>query len=452
MKKKKTTRTLLIIIFALLIFSPLFVMPFVGSQLGRNFQRELSIVLGFIGLTMAGWQLAPVSRFTPAQKVFDMDRLYKVHHILSLLAVLFVTVHYLLLVFNLIALFDPEANFVNQWAVDLLNIFSAETPLRAKMGVSSLLAYILIGITSAWRKQMRLDYDFWRVLHDIFTVIIVAAGLAHILLVNNYSAAPAMQILLWVQTLLWILAALYIRVIKPIYQLRRPYEIVDVRYEAQGVYSLVLTARGFTIPDFHPGQVAWLTVRESPFSLRRYPFSIASSNKNTKRVEFAIKELGDFTATIKDLKKGETAYVDGPFGSYNITAPEIKGMVLIAGGIGIAPIMSILRSMKDANDTRPAYLFYGMQTPQDYAFRSELEQMNAQNPNFHLVAVMERPDANWQGATGFITREMLLNTLPDHYKDLHYFVCGPLPMISVMERYFKDLGIEKTHTEKFEMA
>jgi predicted ferric reductase len=450
--KKQVMRPLLIIIFALLIFSPLFVMPFVGPQLSRDFQRELSVVLGFIGLTMAGWQLAPVSRFTPAQKVFDMDRLYKIHHILSLMAVVFVTVHYLLLVFNLSALFDPETSLVNQWAVNLLNIFSADTPLRAKMGVSSLLAYILIGITSVWRKQMRLDYDFWRVLHDIFTVIIVAAGLAHILLVNRYSAAPAMQILLWVQTSLWILAALYIRVFKPIQQLHQPYEIIEVRYEAQGVYSLALTPRGFPIPDFHPGQVAWLTVRESPFSLRRYPFSIASSNKNAERVEFAIKELGDFTATIKDLKKGETAYVDGPFGSYNITDPGVEGMVLIAGGIGIAPIMSILRSMKDENDTRPAYLFYGMQTAQDYAFRPELEQMAAQNPNFHLVPVMERPDAAWQGATGFITREMLVKTLPQNYKDLHYFVCGPLPMISVMERYFKDLGIDKSHTEKFEMA
>ncbi|HET59612.1 MAG TPA: hypothetical protein ENN32_04515 [Chloroflexi bacterium] len=444
---KNIMRPILIIIFALLIFSPLFVMPFVGPQLGRNFQRELSIVLGFIGLTMAGWQLAPVSRFTPAQKVFNMDRLYKIHHILSLLAVVFVTAHYLLLLLN----FSEGISF-NQWALNLLKVFSAETPLRAKMGVSSLLAYILIGITSAWRKQLRLDYDFWRVLHDIFTVIIVAAGLTHILLVNNYSSAPAMQILLWVQTSLWILAALYIRVFKPIQQLRQPYEIVEVRYEAQGVYSLALSPRGFPIPDFHPGQVAWLTVRESPFSLRRYPFSIASSNKNTERVEFAIKELGNFTATIKDLKKGETAYIDGPFGHHNITAPEVEGMVLIAGGIGIAPIMSILRSMKDENDTRPAYLLYGMQTPQDYAFRSELEQLAAQNPNFHLVPVFERPDQGWQGATGFITEKLMTEVLPDNYRDLHYFVCGPHPMIKAMELCFGNLGIEKLHTEKFEMA
>jgi predicted ferric reductase len=444
---KNIMRPILIIIFALLIFSPLFVMPFVGPQLSRNFQRELSIVLGFIGLTMAGWQLAPVSRFTPAQKVFDMDRLYKIHHVLSLLAVVFVTVHYLLLVLN----FSEGISF-NQWALNLLNVFSAETPLRAKMGVASLLAYILIGITSALRKQLRLDYDFWRVLHDIFTVIIVAAGLTHILLVNNYSSAPAMQALLWVQTSLWILAALYIRVFKPIQQLHQPYEIVEVRYEAQGVYSLALSPRGFPIPDFHPGQVAWLTVRESPFSLRRYPFSIASSNKNAERVEFAIKELGDFTATIKDLKKGETAYVDGPFGSYNITDPEVEGMVLIAGGIGIAPIMSILRSMKDDNDTRPAYLFYGMQTPQDYAFRPELEQLAAQNPNFHLVPVFERPDQGWQGATGFITEKLMTEVLPENYRDLHYFVCGPHPMINAMELCFGNLGIEKSHTEKFEMA
>ena len=248
-------RPLLVILFFLLIFSPLFVMPFVEPGLSRGWQREFSIILGFVGLTLAGWQLAPISRFTPAQKLFNMDRLYTIHHTLSVLSAAFVLIHYLLLLFNF------EAGIgINTWALNLLNVFTA--PLRAQMAVLSLTAYLLITITSVFRQRLELDYDAWRIMHDIFTLILVGAGLTHVLLVGKYSAAPAMNTLLWVETSLWILAALYIRIIKPLYQLRHPYKIVEVRQEVEHAFTLVLEPQGFDLPNF-PSRPGCLVDRAS---------------------------------------------------------------------------------------------------------------------------------------------------------------------------------------------
>ncbi len=238
---------LLVILFFLMILSPLLLMPFVGEKLNRDFQREFSVVLGFIGLTMAGWQLAPVSRFTPAQKLFNMDKLYRVHHILSLASAVFVLAHYLLLLIN----FEAGVG-INQWALALLNIFTA--PLRAKFGVLALLAYLLITITSVFRKPLKVDYDAWRILHDIFTLLLVGGGLAHVLLVNKYSAAPPMRALLWAQTILWVLAALYIRVFKPLWQLKHPYKITRVHQEVETVFTLRLTPHGFPFRQLPPGR------------------------------------------------------------------------------------------------------------------------------------------------------------------------------------------------------
>jgi predicted ferric reductase len=447
--KKQVMRPVLIIIFALLIFSPLFVMPFVAEKLGRGWQRELSVTLGFVGLTLAGWQLAPVSRFTPAQKLFNMDRLYTFHHILSLLSALFVLVHYLLLLMN----FDAGVG-INNWALNLLNVFSADTPLRAQMGVLSILAYVLISITSVFRQKLNLSYDAWHVLHDFFTVVLVGAGLTHILLVGRYAGTPAMKTLLWAQTALWILAALYIRVFKPLHQLRHPYKITAVRQETEEVFSLDLTPQGFDLPAFHPGQVAWLTVRRSPFSMHRHPFSVASSAYNRNYFTFAIKNLGDFTSTIKDLKVGETVYIDGPFGYYDITQPENKGIVLIAGGIGIAPAMSILRSMRDAKDTRPVHLFYGHKVLQHVEFHDELVALEKQLPNFRYINVLEQPPADWDGYTGFITTKVLKAELPANYKKFNFFVCGPLPMMKAVRGCLEALEVSKAqaHFEEFEMA
>ena len=445
--KKEYLRPLLVILFFLFIFLPVFVMPFVEPGLSRGWQREFSIMLGFVGLTMAGWQLAPVSRFTPAQKLFNLDRLYRFHHLLSLLSALFVTVHYLLLLFN----FEAGVG-INGWALALLNIFTA--PLRAKMGVASLLAYLLITITSVYRKQLRLDYDAWRVLHDIFTLALVGAGLTHVLLVGKYSAAPIMKTLLWFETALWVLAALYIRVIKPMQQLRKPYQIVEVCEEVDNVFSLILEPLGFDLPDFHPGQVAWLTVRRSPFSLRRHPFSVSSSVYNRKQFTFTIKELGDFTKTIRDLKKGETVYVDGPFGYYDVTSPENKGIVLIAGGIGIAPAMSVLRSMSDGKDPREVLLFYGHKHIEHVVFDEELKKLEESSLNFKNFVVIEQPPEDWQGYKGFITSDIMRKELPSNYRDLCYFVCGPLPMMSAIRKIMTRLEVpaSNVHYEEFNMA
>lgn len=446
---KKFFRIVLPVLFFLLIASPLFIMPFVAEKLGRGWQRELSVALGFVGLTLAGWQLAPVSRFTPAQKLFNMDKLYTLHHILSVLSALFVLVHYLLLLMN----FEAGVG-VNNWALNLLNIFSAEVPLRAKMGVLSLLAYLLITLTSVFRSQLKLGYDAWHALHDVFTLVLVGGGLTHVLLVGRYSAAPAMNTLLWALTAMWILAALYIRVFKPLYQLRHPYKITAVKAETEGVYSLSIAPQGFALPEFHPGQVAWLTVRKSPFSLQRNPFSVASSAHNREEFTFAIKELGDFTRTVKDLKVGETVYLDGPFGHYDITRPEVTGMVLVAGGIGIAPAMSILRSLRDAHDTRPVRLFYGHNVLEHVEFRKELIQLERELADFRCINVLQHPPADWTGYAGFITTEVLRAELPQNYKELNYFVCGPLPMMSAIRASLEELEVPKTqtHFEEFKMA
>ena len=447
--KTKFWRTLLPILFILLIASPLFIMPFVAEKLGRGWQRELSVALGFVGLTLAGWQLAPVSRFTPAQKLFNMDKLYTLHHIMSVLSALFVLVHYLLLLMN----FEAGIGF-NNWAINLLNIFSPDVPLRAKMGVLSLLAYLLITITSVFRQQLKLGYDLWRAAHDVFTLILVGAGLTHVLLVGRYSAAPAMNTLLWVLTSMWVLAALYIRVFKPLHQLRHPYKITEIHQETEGVYSLSVAPQGFDLPEFHPGQVAWLTVRNSPFSLKRNPFSVASSVQNRKHFTFAIKELGDFTSTIKDLKVGESVYVDGPFGHYDITDPKNEGIVLIAGGIGIAPAMSVLRSMRDAKDERPVRLFYGHNVLEHVEFCDELAALEKELHDFRCFNVLQHPPKDWTGYSGFITTDVLRAELPKNYKEFNYFVCGPLPMMNAIRTSLEALEVpqDNAHFEEFNMA
>ena len=127
---------------------------------------------------------------------------------------------------------------------------------------------------------------------------------------------------------------------------------------------------------FQPGRFAWLTFSRSPFSATEHPFSFSSNAEHTTPLTFTIKELGDFTSTVKDLPVGQRIYVDGPFGIMSIDQyPDAKSFILIAGGVGITPMMSMLRTAAERGDTRPLQLFYAISTLEDATFREEIEEL-----------------------------------------------------------------------------
>ncbi|MDW8479637.1 MAG: c-type cytochrome [Xanthomonadales bacterium] len=164
-----------------------------------------------------------------------------------------------------------------------------------------------------------------------------------------------------------------------------------------------------------------------------HPFSIASA-PGQPELEFAIKELGDFTSRIGELPAGTRAYVDGPYGAFSIDRhPEASGFVFVAGGAGIAPILSMIRAMAARGDLRPAVLFYGNRRLDRAAYREELEALAARLP-LRVVHVLHDPEPGWEGERGFIDQAVLARHLPKERRGWHAFVCGPKPMIRLAER------------------
>jgi predicted ferric reductase len=216
----------------------------------------------------------------------------------------------------------------------------------------------------------------------------------------------------------------------------------------------VLRPKGHEGLDFHASQVAWININSSPFTLHKNPFSISGSAHRKDELRFSIKNLGDFTSTVGDLKGGETVYVDGPFGSFSLEKPNTKeGLVLMAGGIGAAPVMSILHTLADSNDQRPVYFFYGCYDEENIIFFKEIENLK-KKLNLKVFYVLEKPKNPEKNLQGYITRDLLDQKLPGNRAELYYFVCGPLPMIGAMESHMAYLGIPdyQVTTEKYEMA
>jgi predicted ferric reductase len=163
----------------------------------------------------------------------------------------------------------------------------------------------------------------------------------------------------------------------------------------------------------------------------------------------SIRNLGDFTSTIGDIPIGQRIRLDGPYGAFTIGNPA-DVHVLIAGGVGITPMMSMLRTLADRGDKRPVILLYGSRDWDSVTFREELEALKARL-DLKLVHVLTQPPAGWTGEKGLITAELFKRRLPPPYADHEYFICGPDKMMDAIEKALAELDVplSKYHSERY---
>ena len=431
-----------ILVYLLLITAPLIILLIGEVPEGREFWREFSVALGFAGLAMMSLQFVLTARFKSLKAPYGADIVYHFHRQISLVGLVLILAHPLLLF-----IFQPDY-------LKLLNLFTA--PWRARAGVTSVILLLILIGASIWRKQLKINYTSWRIWHGILATVVVALVIVHVVLARHYLNTPWKQALWIGYGAVWILLLLYTRILKPLLLLRRPYVIDSVTPERGSAWSLTVKPDGHPGMRFQPGQFAWITVRASPFAEAEHPFSISSSAEQADRLTFTIKELGDFTRTIKNLQPGEKVYVDGPFGHFSVDRhPHAEQFVFIAGGVGITPMMSTLRTLADRRDRRALTLIYASRDWDSVIFREELDRLSGVL-DLKLVHVLEKPPADWQGEQGYINQAILERHLPaDRARNtVEVFICGPLPMLNAVENALSALGVPfgDFHSERFDLV
>jgi predicted ferric reductase len=428
-----------VFIYLLFILAPLFAL-LAGSFLpARDFWTELSVAIGYAGLAMMGLQFGLTARFRHVTKPWGEDVIYQFHRQLSLVAVALVILHPIIL-FG-----------VRPGRLSMLNFF--QTTWRVRFGTASLYLLLLLVAMGLWRTKMKIRYETWHLSHIALAVTAIAAGLLHMVGFGRYLVDPWKRGLWIGLTLFWIGLLLYVRIIKPMFILRRPYLVAEVRKERGDTWTLVMEPDGHSGFCFSPGQFAWLTLWGNPFKITGHPFSLSSSAAVWDgHVEMSIRRLGDFTGTIHKVTVGKRVYLDGPYGAFTIGAPADMH-VLVAGGIGITPMMSMIRTLADRGDKRAVILLYGSKDWESITFREDLESLKARL-DLTVVHVLENPPTGWAGERGFITAEMFMRHLPPPYAGHEYFICGPDVMMDAIEKALKGLSVplSKYHSERYSFA
>ena len=171
-------------------------------------------------------------------------------------------------------------------------------------------------------------------------------------------------------------------------------------------------------------------------------FSLLSTPQDNHITVTTRIQTSAFKRMLCTFKPGDEIKFAGPSGNFTLHEDGNTPAVMIAGGIGIAPFYSMIRDCAAREPQRAITLFYGNQTNKDGAYLSELTALARQMPNFKLVAVLNAPEADWQGETGFITHTMIRKYVVDLASPI-YYICGSPVMVTTLQETLLEMGIDQ---------
>ena len=395
------------------------------------------VALGFAGMTMMALQVVISSRAPSFTRPFGIEHLLRVHRAAGFLVLGLIAGH----IITVIGAEDDRARWLDP----------VDGPVAGKLGLGAVALLILLLVSVLWRRLLGIRYETWRGLHVAFGLGALALAFGHILAVSRFTETGTIRWLTLGFVVVALIAAFYLRVLRQFAAARRPYRVAHSSREPDGSITLGLEAVDHPGAPFRPGQFAWLKHAEFPYALTEHPFSYASSAHDPARPSFTVKPVGDFTSALERLEFDDQILIDGPHGSPALV--DERDCVLIAGGSGITPAMSILRTALEEGDPRHFLLLYFLRDAADASFPAELRSL-AERDGIRVEIVPSRPTRDWAGPSGRVSATLLDKLLPADRGRWSYFVCGSPPMADSAEAGLRELGISRgaIRVERFALA
>jgi predicted ferric reductase len=403
---------------------------------------EAATALGIVALAMMALQFFSSGRFRRLTGRIGIDRSIAFHRWAARILLIAVILHPLLYTVPTF-LADPARG------MDRLGMmFLGE---RARTGLIAWLAVIAIVALAVLRDRIRLPYEAWRGLHALLGVVALGFGVAHALAVGTYASAAMMQAYWYGLTALALATLIVVHVWRGLSFRRDPWRLVSNIEKARGLWELTFR-RGNGRPfPYRAGQFVWLATAPRRHTLFDHPFSIASSPRE-RDLRLIIKEAGDYTNHIGELAPDTLAGIDGPHGAFTVDDKDADAILLLAGGVGIAPIMGLLRDFARSGETRPIRVIVAAGTHDRLVGRAEIEAMR-DSLDLKAWFVLEDPPADWNGESGIVDEALLERAIaglrPARTLSM---ACGPTAFMTSTADTLINLGLEpdNVHYERFD--
>ena len=421
---------LLLALYIGIVMGPPVAVFLAGSGSG-NAVMETGKLFALAGFMILALQFLLAARYKWIERPVGLDILIRYHKHMAVFALALLLAHPLLI-----------AAGGGGWQL----LIGLDLPWSIWLGKLTLVIVIATVLVSLYLVPRKLKFEKWRIGHDMAAPAMVVFAFTHSWYAGEDLAMPFMKTL-WIGALLTtILVFIHHRILRSLRLKRRPYSVTDVTPESEDVWTVTLAPpRGQRVPPFLPGQFHFITFyRGRGLPVEEHHWTISSSPRRRDRVSSTIKALGDFTSTMGETRAGDQAAVHGAFGRFShVLHPEEKDLVFVAGGIGITPLMSMLRYMRDSGESLSVLLLYANQNEKKILFRRELEDMEKEEapPRLKVVHVLSRPEVDWTGEKGHVDREKIERYAGGNLEGKVFYVCGPPGMLKAVLAVLAGLGV-----------
>ena len=239
------------------------------------------------------------------------------------------------------------------------------------------------------------------------------------------------------------------RFLRPIYVYRKQqFKVSRIIRENYNTVSVYIKGKDLKSFDIKAGQFMILRFLTKGVWWQAHPFSLSHLPENNE-LRITPKELGDFTAQIKNISPGTKILIEGPYGTFTNMFGAYNKVLLIAGGIGITPIRTLMEEMLEKG--KEVVLLYANKSKEDIVFKDELEAVTEKYSA--KISYVLSEDANFPAEKGYIDEEKIKQLVPD-FMSRDVYLCGPPPMMDKLIQTFKSFGLKDSqlHFEKFSLG
>lgn len=374
------------------------------------------------GTILMCWSFFLATRLPIFEYLFNgLDKTYHSHKIISITSFTLICLHPALQFFR----FLP--NYRKSFQLFIPKAFTA-----LEFGLMALVLFITLVTLTLW---IKIPYHIWKKTHELFIFVLLLA-LVHIYLINK-QVHDSIFLMVWIYTFIGaaILSYIYTRFLYKYVGPKYDYVIEKIE-KLQECWNIYLKPDGNRKLIFKPAQFIYISFNSKIVGKEPHPFSISSAPHQMLRL--SIKNLGDYTSRLDALENGTGAKIWGPYGRFYekyLCEPQ-KDAVMIAGGIGITPFLSLLNHEVKNPKQRKSHLFYGIGNEGQTDFVDEVLHFNSQNQNIKTeISYFEEKRLDIEDIERIITKDI---------KRYNFFLCGPYPMMKMFEKKLKKRGVRNS--------
>lgn len=379
------------------------------------------------------WAFILATRFRWVERLFGgLDKVYKAHRLVGECAFFLIFLHPICLALGHA---DTTGEFFRfLW-------FSGDWARNT--GLIALALFALLVVLSIY---VKIAYHLWKRSHDFFGILLVLIVIHAVIAGGEITRYPVLAVWhgAWVAMGLAAFSHIifFYRFIGPQYD----FTTQSVKDIGDEITEIHLAPAGRPLRS-QPGQFVYISLDADAVSKESHPFSI-SSPPDAPHLRLSIKRLGDWTEDVSEIELGKSARISGPYGQFSrvLLKQAHLPVVMIGGGIGITPFLSIVGSEPFASRSGRSLLIYSTTDQASAVYRNELRGRAKEVPTLTLVE-------HYSDEAGYIDRAYLESLLDQPLPEYLFMICGPTPMMDGLRDFLTDAEVTKKQilTEDFEI-